>query len=291
MNANETQQHTWNFGQEQKDAGWIQNPGTGVGGNRPTFDWTPRTTDVSVSEAENKRGRAETPRHVDPKTGLQFGMYDNVGQDKAMASYLKKDPGRWAGGLNQRQAYDAANPGEYAQFNADPRVMNANDPASRMSRHKAMRAHRLNKDQHGRDTEEWKKRTPEYLKTQPGYGGPGAPHVTTSNFDMSMHDGGQVGTFEKPKKKTRRAGKKKKKMADGGETKHSKEWYKKHGIRPEVGTQGPPVRPIEGQYGDSKPKDESSGTKIVVSIEPESPMAALTGKSGRKRVDKALEEK
>jgi len=183
------------------------------------------------------------------------------------------------------------------RFNADPRIMNANDPRSRMARHKAMKSRRLNEAQQHRDTAEWERMAPANLTEGQSTGrtqlGVAAPQVQTEHFDMSggHHDGGPIGKFEKPKKKTRRAGKKKKKYADGGPAKGSKEWYKKHGIKPEVGDTGPAPKKVEGQYGDSTTKKEPSGTKIVVSIEPESPQAALTGESGKKRVRKALEDK
>jgi hypothetical protein len=61
------------------------------------------------------------------------------------------------------------------------------------------------------------------------------------------------------KKKTRRGGKKRKmRYADGGPAKHSREWYKKHGLRPEPGQVGPAPKKIEGQYGKDKEKKSPS---------------------------------
>ena len=68
----------------------------------------------------------------------------------------------------------------------------------------------------------------------------------------------------KSKKKTRRAGKKHRRMADGGEVKFSREWYIRHGIRPRAGDQGPAPKKVEGNYAFNKKEKEgkpaTSGT-------------------------------
>lgn len=64
-------------------------------------------------------------------------------------------------------------------------------------------------------------------------------------------DGGKI-------KKTRRGGRKHKRFADGGPVKYSREWYEKHGIRPQPGQQGPAPKTVEGTYGKDQKKKPSA---------------------------------